>query len=65
MSTYISDVKNPKTGKLQSATFIDNYYDHRRYAVAFRKDGEDSNIQDEISADTHDIYPVEEIEEKQ
>lgn len=63
MSTYISEAKNPQTGKIQAAVFIDDYFGHHRYAVAFRKDGENSSIQDGVSEETHDIYPAEEVEE--
>ena len=65
MSTYISDAINPKTKKKQIALFIDDYFGHHQYAVAFRKDGKDSEIMDEVSKETHEIYRKEEVEEKQ
>lgn len=65
MSTYISDAINPKTKNKQVALFIDDYFGHHQYAVAFRKDGNDSEIMDEVSKETHEIYRVEEVEEKQ
>lgn len=65
MSTYISDAINPKTKNNQVALFIDDYFGHHQYAVAFRKDGKDSEIMDEVSKETHEIYRKEEVEEKQ
>lgn len=65
MSTYISDAINPKTKNKQAALFIDDYFGHHQYAVAFRKDGKDSEIMDEVSKETHEIYRKEEVEEKQ
>jgi len=65
MSTYISDAINPKTKKKQIALFIDDYFGRHQYAVAFRKDGNDSEIMDEVSKETHEIYRVEEVEKKQ
>ena len=65
MSTYISDAINPKTKNKQVALFLDDYFGHHQYAVAFRKDGNDSEIMDEVSKETHEIYRVEEVEEKQ
>ena len=64
MSTYTSDATNPITKEAQLALFIDDYFGHHRYAVAFRKDGGDVSITEDISEDTHDIYPIDQIEEK-
>lgn len=64
MSTYISDAIHPKTGKEQTALFIDDYFGQHRYAVAFRKDGGDIMITEDVSEATHDIFPIEEIQEK-
>lgn len=64
MSTYISDAINPKTKKKQIALCIDDYFGHHQYAVAFRKDGENSELMDDVSEGTHDIFRIDEVEEK-
>lgn len=51
MSTYIDQAINPKTGKMQSALFVDDFYGRHQYAVAFRKDGKDSRIEDDLSSE--------------
>ena len=61
MSTYISDAINPKTKNKQVALFLDGYFGHHQYAVAFRKDGNDSEIMDEVSKETHDISEILEV----
>lgn len=65
MSTYISDAINPKTNKKQIAMFIDDYFGHHQYAVAFRKDGQDATIADTVNPETYNVYPIDEIEEKE
>ena len=64
MSTYISDAINPKTKKEQIALFIDDYFGRHQYAVAFRKDGENSELMDDVSEGMHDIFRIDEVEEK-
>ncbi len=41
MSSFIKAIKNPKTGKIVKALFLDDYYGEHRYGVGFRKDGKD------------------------
>ena len=64
MSTYTSNAINPITKETQLALFIDDYFGHHQYAVAFRKDGDDVSITEVVNEDTHDIYPLDQIEEK-
>ena len=64
MSTYVDKASNPKTRKVQSAIFIDDFYGHYRYGVAFRKDGLDAKFDDlkrGIDLTECEIYPLEEI----
>jgi hypothetical protein len=35
MSTYTAEAINPRTGKMEQATFIDDYFGRRRYGVRF------------------------------
>lgn len=35
MSTYSRLTKNPKTGKFETATWIDDYFAHHHYGVRF------------------------------
>ena len=62
MSTYTSDAINPKTGKTQTALFIDDFYGAHQYAVAFRKDGQDSQITDGLDLELYDIYSIDDVE---
>lgn len=39
MSTFVDKAINPKTEKVQSAIFIDDFYGRHRYGVTFKKDG--------------------------
>ena len=62
MSTYADKAINPKTGKLQLALFIDDYYGSHRYGVGFKNDGTDANLYDIQNIDSeYTIYPIEEI----
>ena len=61
MSTYIDQAINPKTSKVQSAFFIDDYYGTHNYGVGFRKDGGKINIRDDIVESEYEIYPIEQI----
>lgn len=40
MSTYITRVKNPKTGEFTDALMIDDYFGQHRYGLQFAKDRE-------------------------
>ena len=63
MSTYVSKAVNPKTNKIQEAWFIDDYFGHHWYGVAFRKDGKDAVFSAEkIVYSDHDIYKIEDVE---
>jgi hypothetical protein len=62
MSTFVNVAFNPKTKKIQSAIFIDDYYGKHRYAVGFRKDGGEINIRDNIIKSECEIYPLEQID---
>ena len=62
MSTYVDKAINPKTKKVQSAIFIDDFYGQHRYGVAFRKDGSDTNFDDiraKILLKEYEVYPIE------
>ena len=62
MSTFVDKAINPETKKVQSAIFIDDFYGQHRYAVAFRKDGVNTNfddIRDKISLEGYEVYPIE------
>ena len=61
MSTFVDTAINPKTGKAQSALFIDDYYGSHRYGVGFKNDGTESNIFEKIETSEYTIYPLEEI----
>jgi len=66
MSSFIKDLKNPKTGKTQKAWCIDDYYGTHRYGYFFRKDGtdadwEDFNIIQQESPSPYDIFNEDEI----
>lgn len=41
MSSYLKKLKNPKTGKMQIAFCLDDYFGSRKYGFGFRKDGGD------------------------
>jgi len=40
VSTYITRVKNPKTGEFTDALMIDDYFGQHRYGLQFAKDSE-------------------------
>lgn len=61
MSTFVSEAINPKTGKSQSALYIDDYYGSHRYGVGFKNDGSDASLYDTIDRDSYTVYPLEEI----
>jgi hypothetical protein len=62
MSSYIKKVKNPKTGKMVKAFFIDDFYGSHRYGIGFRKDGKDAKL-DDLNSSLKDceFYPLEKI----
>jgi hypothetical protein len=70
MSSYIKKLKNPKTGKMQKAYCIDDYFGSHIYGYGFRKDGKDANYktlqvdflgrQDNLSVEI-DFYKAEEL----
>lgn len=63
MSTFVDRAINPKTKNIQEVWFIDDYYGHHRYAVAFRKDGKDAVFGDrKHNRDKYDFYPMHEVE---
>jgi hypothetical protein len=66
MSSFIKDLKNPKTGKTQKAWCIDDYYGPHRYGYFFRKDGIDANWDDfdklQASEEAFDIFDEEEMD---
>ena len=63
MSTFVDKAINPKTRQTQEAWFIDDFYGHHQYAVAFRRDGEDTVFStDKISLDEYDVYPLHKVE---
>lgn len=42
MSSFIKQLKNPKTGKKQKALCIDDYFGKHRYGYFFLENGEDA-----------------------
>ena len=36
MSNFTKEVRNPFTGKIEEATFLDNYFGSREYGVKFK-----------------------------
>ena len=68
MSSFIKKLKHPKTGKLQQAFCIDDYFGQHRYGYWFKKDGkgvvwEDFNLiqtKESLKAN-YDIFNEEEI----
>ena len=44
MSSYIKELKNPKTGKMQKCYCIDDYFGSHKYGYAFPKDGSDADF---------------------
>lgn len=65
MSSFLKDLKNPKTGKTYKAWCIDDYYGPHRYGYFFRKDGKDADWEDfdklQASEEAFDIFDEEEI----
>jgi len=62
MSSYIKKLKNPKTGKMQKAFCIDNYFGRRIYGYGFRRDGKDADFErDFIPSKECDFYKFEEL----
>ena len=49
MSNYGKPTKNPETGRVEEAEFLDNYYGPHRYGVRF-PDGK--------------VFPIDEVEEE-
>lgn len=46
MSSYIDNAQNPRTGKMEMAAFIDDFFGHHEYGVKFQDGG---------------IYPIEQV----
>jgi len=47
MSNYIGYAKNPETGEVEQAEFLDDYYGRHEYGVRFEDGG---------------IYPIDDVE---
>jgi hypothetical protein len=62
MSSFIKELKNPKTGKIVKAFCLDDYFGHHKYGYGFRRDGKDVDPGTEIRS--CDFYKEEEIEWK-
>jgi len=62
MSSYIKELKNPKTGKTVKAFGIDNYFGSHQYGYGFRRDGKDVDPGTEFR--DCDFYKAEDIEWK-
>ena len=65
MSTFVAKAINPKSKKAQSAIFIDDFYAHYQYGVAFRKDGKETKFDDirmGIDLKGYEVYPLERIQ---
>ena len=64
MSSFLKELKNPKTGKTQVAYCIDDFYSSHIYGYGFRKDGKDANwdIEEKMNFKTDcDFYKQEEL----
>lgn len=66
MSTYVDKATNPKTGKVQSAIFLDNYFGPRWYGIAFKNDGTAAVYEEIVSGKKLDlsgytVYKAEEV----
>jgi len=48
MSSFIDRIKNPKTGKMQKALCVDDYYGNHKYGYGFRKDGKDATFSEDF-----------------
>jgi len=64
MSSFAKKAKNPETGKMQVALFLDNYYGSHSYGVAFRRDGEDADITKAINIREFKVYKENKIIKK-
>lgn len=63
MSTFVDKAINPKTRQTQEAWFIDDFYGQHQYAVAFRRDDENTVFStDKISLDEYNVYPLHKVE---
>lgn len=60
MSSYQRKLKNPKTGKMQIALCIDDYFAPRVYGFGFRKDGKDANIINGFNEEDFEFYKFDE-----
>lgn len=61
MSTFVDKAINPKTGKAQSAIFIDDFYGTHHYGVAFKKDESDvifKEITVKIDLPKYNVCPI-------
>ncbi len=65
MSSYITELKHPETGKSIKAWCIDDYFGQHRYGYFFRKDGKNANWKDfdklQEKEDQFDIFNEDEI----
>jgi hypothetical protein len=63
MSSFIQELKNPKTGKKQKAFCIDDYYGQHRYGFGFKKDGTDAAFDNwNPNLQTCDFFNYDEIQ---
>ena len=64
MSSFITVLKNPKTGKAQKAWAIDDYFGQHQYGYFFRKNGKDVSKRDftQLNKPIYDIFNKDEIE---
>jgi len=64
MSTYIKQLKNPKTGKEQKAVCHDDHYGSHIYGYGFKKDGSDFEMMEDFRMmhKTCDFYKCEDLE---
>ena len=63
MSSFIAKLKNPKTGKLQKAFCIDDFYGPHKYGYGFLKDNKDANFHDKFDFDNDcDFYEESDID---
>lgn len=63
MSSFLRQLKNPKTGKMQTAYCIDDFYGSHIYGYGFRKDGNNATWYNSGKklTDICDFYKLEEL----
>lgn len=61
MSSFIKQLKNPKTGKKQKALCIDDFFGEHEYGYFFLKSGEDATWDDYPFKEEFDVFNEDEV----